>query len=264
MDFKDKVVWITGASSGIGEALAYSLANEKSKLIISSYEKDELNKVKDNCLKLTKECYAIVFNLLYPEEILKATKEVLKKYDKIDILINNGGISQRSLIIETPIELDRKIMEINYFGGITLTKAILPSMIKNNGGHIVVTSSISGRFGFPLRSAYAASKHAIYGFYETLRTELYKDKINVTIVCPGRIKTNISRNALTKNGSSHGIMDAGQEEGISVEKCAKKIIRAIKKNKKEVLIGGKEILMVYIKRFFPRLFNKIVLKINPT
>lgn len=260
MNFHNKVVWITGASSGIGEALAYAFAQEKAKVIISSNEPEELNRVKKNC----HNCFVVPFDLTDTEKIHNAVEKVVQEFGNIDILINNGGISQRALAIETPVEIDRKIMEINYFGQIALTKNVIPYMIKNGGGHIAVTTSITGKFGFPLRSAYSASKHALYGFFETLRQELKNEKINITIVCPGRVKTNISINAVTKDGKPYGQMDEGQAQGISVEKCAKKYLSAIRKNKKEVYIGGKEILMVYIKRFFPWVFNKIVDNVNPT
>jgi short-subunit dehydrogenase len=162
------------------------------------------------------------------------------------------------------MEIFRKIMEINLFGAVLLSKYVLPVMLKNGGGHIVATSSISGKFGFNLRSAYAASKHALHGFFESVRLENYKENIRVTIVCPGRVRTNISLNALTAEGKAHGKMDDGQDGGISAESCAKQILKAIRKNKKEVLIGGKELLMVHFKRFTPFIFNRIIRNIKPT
>jgi short-subunit dehydrogenase len=185
-------------------------------------------------------------------------------FPKIDILINNGGVSQRTLVKDTTMEIFRKIMEINLFGAVQLTKLVLPVMIKNGGGHIIATSSISGKFGFPLRSAYAASKHALHGFFETVRLENINENIKVTIVCPGRVKTNISYNAISTDGKPHGKMDDGQNEGISPEKCALQIMKAIRKNKKEVLIGGKELMMVHFKRFAPFIFYKIASKIKST
>lgn len=188
--------------------------------------------------------------------------EIVQKYTSIDYLLLNGGVSQRSLVYETPIEIDRKLMEINYFGNIALTKAVLPQMIRQQKGHIIVVSSIVGKFGFPFRSAYAASKHALHGFFETLRVEQKKDNIHVTIVVPGRVKTNISINALNKEGKQYGEMDPGQDKGISAQSCSKKIIKAIKKDKKEVLIGGKELVMVKIRTYFPCLFYRIIDKVK--
>lgn len=264
MYFNEKVVWITGASSGIGEAMAYEFSKENARLIISSNNIEELNKVKSNCLKNGTQCDAIFIDLEKPESIKEAFDKVMIITPKIDILINNGGVSQRTLFVDTPMEVFRKIMEINIFGAVELSKYVLPIMLKNGGGHIVATSSISGKFGFPLRSAYAASKHALHGFFESLRLENYKENIRVTIVCPGRVRTNISLHALTADGTAHGKMDDGQDGGITAENCARQILRAIRKNKKEVLIGGKELLMVHFKRFTPFIFTRIVKKIKPT
>jgi dehydrogenase/reductase SDR family member 7B len=164
---------------------------------------------------------------------------------------------------ETPLEIDRKVMEIDFFSYIILTKAVLPSMISQKEGYIAATSSISGKFGFPYRSAYAAAKHAIQGYYETLRLELAPFGISVTIAYPGRVRTNISINAITNDGNSHGLMDPGQATGISSEECARQYLKAIEARKPEKLIGGKELLMVHIKRLFPSIFFKIIKKVKP-
>jgi short-subunit dehydrogenase len=264
MFYKNKVVWITGASSGIGEALVYELAKQKAIIVISSNQLVELDKVKQNCDKLQAECLVQFLDVTNSDKINIATTEIITKYGRIDVLINNAGISQRALVVETPIEVDRKIMEINYFGSVMLTKAVLPYMIKQQSGYIAVTSSISGKFGFPLRSAYSAAKHALHGFFETLRSELYDHNIKVLIAFPGRVQTNISMHALTKDGTPHGKMDKGQSTGITAEKCAKQYLSAIEKDKKEILIGSSELLMVYIHKFFPRLFYKLARKIKPT
>ena len=264
MFFKDKVVWITGASSGIGEALTYEFAKQGAKLIISSNQQTELENVKQNCDQLGVECYIQFLDMMEIEEMPSITETLINKYSRIDVLVNNAGISQRSLVVETPLHVDRKIMEIDYFGTIALTKAVLPYMIKQNFGYIAATSSISGLFGFPLRSAYAAAKHALHGFFETLRSEVYHYNIKVLLAFPGRIKTNISLHALTKDGKEHGKMDDGQNFGISAESCARQYVKAIQKDKKEVLIGSKELLMVYIHKYLPRLFYKLARKINPT
>lgn len=264
MNYKDKIVWITGASSGIGKALSKDFAKEQATVILSSYEQEELKIAQTELLDFNKNIYIKVFDLSKMDEVKNAAKEILQKFGHVDVLINNGGISQRSLVTETSLEIDRKIMEVNYFAGVILTKAVLPAMIKNGYGHIVATSSISGLFGFPLRSAYAAAKHAIHGFYETVWAELKQKGINVTIVSPGRVQTNISLHALTKTGQAHGKMDDGQDNGITPEKCSQQIIRAMKKSKIQVLVGGKELIMVYIKRYFPRIFYRIITKVKST
>jgi len=190
--------------------------------------------------------------------------KALQQYGRIDILYNNAGISQRSATLETDMSVIRKIMDINYYAAVVLTKTILPQMISNGGGQLVVTSSIAGKFGFPLRSAYCSSKHALYGFFETIQAEYYNQNIHVTIVCPGRVRTNISFYALEKDGTKHGKLDAGQAGGISAEKAAKQIVNAIYYKKREILIGGKELIMTYIKRFFPNLAAKLARKLKTT
>ncbi len=262
--FKNKLCWITGASSGIGEALSVELAKQGAKLIISSNQPSELDRVCNTCIKYTKYCKQLAFDLSQPAEVELSAKKVLENYGTPYLLIHNGGISQRSLISETSMDLHRKIMEIDFFSYVMITKTVLPKMMEAREGYIVATSSISGKFGFPMRSAYASAKHAVQGFFETLRIEMLEHNIFVTVAYPGRVKTNISLNALKSDGTSHGKLDPGQAGGISPEKCAKKYIRAITKRKPEVLIGGKELLTVYIKRFAPRLFFRIVKNIKPT
>lgn len=264
MKLKGKTVWITGASSGIGEQLVYAVAKRENRLIISSNQEDELEIVRANCEKMGTDCLAIPFDLSLPEDIEKAVDLVKKKYTTVDVLINNGGISQRATATTTSIETVRKIMDINFMSAVMLSTSLLPIMVKNGGGVIAVTSSITGKFGFPLRSAYSASKHAIHGYFDSLRLENKERNIQVTIAVPGRVQTSISLNAITADGTVHGKMDEGQSGGIPADVCAEKYIRAIESNKTEVLIGGKELMMVHIKRFFPSLFNKIARKIKAT
>ena len=258
--FKNKVVWITGATSGIGEALAKEFALQGAKIIISSRRVEELERVK-NLLKLPEgDLLILPLDLEGLSNINILTQLVINKFGRIDILVNNGGISQRSLTKDTSIETDRKLMEVNFFGTVALTKSVLPYFLKQKGGHIVVVSSIVGKFGFHLRSAYAASKHALHGFFESLRMEIYNENVKVLIVCPGKIRTNISINAYTGDGSKHGKMDDSTNKGLSPEDCARKILKGIENNKEEILIGGNDIKAVFLKRFFPTLFSIIIRK----
>lgn len=261
-NLKDKVVWITGASSGIGEALAYALAKQGAHLVLTARNKEKLEKVKSQCLLSTSKCTVQALDLSKIEAIEGTVQSVIAQTGRIDVLINNAGRSQRSLAKDTPLSNDRSIMELNFFSPVALTKAVLPYMLKNKAGHIVVVSSISGKFGFPWRTAYAASKHAVQGFFESLRAELHDSNIKVTIVSPGRIKTDISLHALTESGQAYNIMDDGQANGMPASKCATKIINAIKKDKKDVLIGNAEVAMVYIRRFLPAIYYKLVSKIK--
>ncbi len=256
-------VWITGASSGIGEALACEYAKLGSNLILSSRNEEKLRLVATKCMDLGAKAFIAPLDLENTESIKQAAAKVLLNFSKIDILINNGGISQRSFAVETPVSVDRKIMETNFFGAITLTKEVLSALIKDGGGHIVVMSSVTGKFGFPLRTTYSASKHALQGFFEALRAELFEKNVKVIIVSPGRIYTNISLNAINKNGERYGVMDEGQAKGMPADICARKIIHAVKCNKKELWIGGKEVFLVYIRKYIPPLFHYLARKVKP-
>jgi dehydrogenase/reductase SDR family member 7B len=260
--FKGKVVLITGASSGIGEALVYAFASNGSRVIAASIDKQGLERVVKNCGGLTGSAREVVFDLSDTSAIESLVADLIREEGHIDILLNLGGVSQRATILETPLWLDRKIMEINYFGTIALTKAVLPYMVNNRCGQIAATSSITGRFGFPLRSAYSASKQALHGFFETLMIEHAKDNIKASVLIPGRVRTNISVHALTSSGKEHGRMDDGQAGGITPEKAAKMIIRGLKKNKREILVGSKELLMLKIRKYMPSLFFRLAGRIK--
>ncbi|MCI0522286.1 MAG: SDR family NAD(P)-dependent oxidoreductase [Bacteroidales bacterium] len=262
--YSGRVVWITGASSGIGEALVYKFVSNGSRVVASSCDSDQLDRVADRCSGMKGSITAVPFDLADTAAIEKLAGEVAAKEGRIDILLNIGGVSQRALIIDTPLWLDRRIMEVNYFGTIALTKAVLPHMISAGGGHIVATSSISGRFGFPLRSAYSASKQALHGFFETLLLEHKKDNIRVSVLIPGRVRTKISFSALTASGKEHGKMDEGLDKGITPERAAEQIIRGLKRNRREILVGSSELLMLSIRKYFPALFFRLAGKIKPT
>lgn len=262
MNYKGKTVWITGASSGIGAELARQFAAEGARVIISSHEAEELASVKKELEPVSKDVHEVVFNLGNPEEVKATAEKVLQKFGRVDVLMNNGGISTRAEATETSLEIDRRVMEIDYFSGVILTKALLPAMIKNGYGHIGVTSSISGKFGWPLRSAYAAAKHALFGFYKSVWAENHRKGIRVTLFSPGRVQTNISLHALEKDGKEHGKMDQGQAKGITPEKCAYKMIRAMKRNRKDVLIGGTELVMVWIHKYCKPLYYRMVNKVS--
>jgi short-subunit dehydrogenase len=238
---RNKVIWLTGASSGIGEALAYALAQKGAKLILSARRKDELERVKGNCAPVTQPDVRILPLDLSQSETLKlSTEAAVQIFGHIDILINNGGISQRSFAKDTIIDVDRRIMEVNYFGAVAITKYLLPHFLKRKSGHFVTVSSLTGIFGTPYRSGYAASKHALHGFFDSLRAELYKDVKNailVTMICPGFIRTPITLSAVTGDGTPLGKMDEAQFKGKPAEWCAEKIVSAIERKKEEVYIG---------------------------
>jgi short-subunit dehydrogenase len=258
----NRVIWITGASSGIGEALAYELAKKNAKLILSARRKEELERVKGNCKKESQVNIRILpLDLTETSTLQLTTQAAVQIFGHIDILVNNGGISQRSLIKDTALEVDKKLMDVNYFGAVALTKFLLPHFIQRKGGHFVVVTSLTGKFGTPYRSGYAASKHALHGFFDAVRAEHYADHVSVTMICPGFIHTPITYAALTGDGTPLNKMDEAQYRGKPAEWCAKKIVSAIEKKKEEVYIGGKEVWGAYIKRFFPKLFSRMIRKV---
>lgn len=262
MELKNKVIWITGASSGIGEAITYALAATGCKLVISSRRKEELERVKTNT-KLTGENILILPIDLEQYHLAKEwTEQVITKFNRIDILINNGGISQESFVLNTTTEVEQKIMNINYFGNVALSKAVAPIMQQQKSGKIAVTTSIVGKFGLPRLSTYAASKHALYGFYDSFRLELKKDNIAVLLVSPGFINTNVTLNAVTGDGKTYNKNSPAQENGMKTDVFAKKFVAALKSNRNHKYIGGKELLTIPFKTFFPNLFYNLMGKMS--
>jgi short-subunit dehydrogenase len=253
-----KIVWITGASSGIGEALAYELARRNCKLILSARNIKALEDVKSKCS--TAEVVILPFDLSDFDNAKNHVENAIAAFGKIDILVNNGGVSQRSLIVDTDFEVDKKLIEVDYLGTVALTKALLPHFIKNKKGHFVTVTSLMGKFGSPYRSGYCGAKHALHGFFDVLRMEHQKDNINVTLICPGFIQTNVAKNALTADGSKQNTDDEATLNGMPVAIFVKKLIKAVESNTFEAYIGGKEVLGVYLKRFFPKLLHRFVLQ----
>ena len=259
--FNDKVIWITGASSGIGEALVKELAvKSTATIILSSRHEDQLYAVAEKAGLSTDRFTVVPLDLAGYQNMNDKASEAVEKFGRIDILINNAGLSQRSLAMDTDIQVDKRLMDINFLGTVALTKAVTPYMIRNGGGHIVVVSSLMGIFGAPMRSGYAAAKHALHGFFDSFRAELYEKKILVTMICPGFVQTAISVNAVTGDGSLQGTMDDATMKGMPAEVFAKKMLTAIRQKKNQKSIGGREVAGAYLKRFFPALLAKIIRK----
>jgi short-subunit dehydrogenase len=264
MNFADKTIWITGASSGIGKSLAFELSKKDANLILSSRNEIELNRVKNAC-KNPEMVQLLPLDLEDYADFSFKVSQAISFFDTIDILFNNAGISQRSLAKETDISVDKRIMDINYLGTIALTKALLPHFIEKNKGHFVVITSIVGKVGTPLRSSYSASKHALHGFFDSMRAEVYENNIKVTLALPGFVKTNISLNALTGDGTAYNKMDKATNNGLTSEVFAKKLLKAVKRQQQEIYISGfKEKLGVYTQRFFPKLLSVMIRKLAVT
>jgi short-subunit dehydrogenase len=256
--FKDRRVWITGASSGIGEALAVAFHDAGARLILSARREDELKRVQSRCGG-EPGARILPLDMTRGEGLPEKARTALAVFAGIDLLVLNAGISQRALTRDTDDTVYRQLMEVNFFGPETLTRAILPSMLEARSGHLVVISSIAGKFGVPLRSGYSASKFALYGFYEALRAEEGRNGIRVTMVCPGFIRTGISLSALKGDGSRHAKMDQELAHGMPVEQCARQILKAVAREKEDVCVGAaREKGLVYLKRFFPGLLTKMI------
>jgi short-subunit dehydrogenase len=259
---QNKIIWITGASSGIGESLAYACLKEGAKIIISARRENELKRVAQNTKDNLNNIFILPLDLEFTDAIHEKVNLVIEKFGRIDILINNSGIGHRTQAVKTSTNIDRKVMEINFFGTINLTKAVARIMQKQQSGKLVVVTSIMGKYGLPLYATYAASKHALYGYFESLRQELFKDNVKILIVSPGFINTDVSTKLLKEDGTAYGIKSDSQNKGMSSKDCAARIINAIKNNHNHKYIGKYEIFSVYIKQLFPKLFYKLMRKMT--
>ncbi|MGA9269556.1 MAG: SDR family NAD(P)-dependent oxidoreductase [Lutimonas sp.] len=256
----NKTIWITGASSGIGRSLALVYGKDPVNLILSARSESKLDKVK-NEIGNPERIRVLPLDLTESESFPEIVEKAWGMFNGIDIMIHNGGISQRSLVAETPLSVDRSIFETNYFGTVGLTKCLLPYFRQRGSGHFVVITSVVGKFGTALRSSYSGSKHALHGFFESLRAEHYEDNIQVSLICPGFVNTSVSINALTADGSKQGTKDKATAGGLPPDVFAHKARRAISRQKREAIIGGPlEVIAVYIKRFFPGIHSRMIRK----
>lgn len=301
ISFREKVIWITGASSGIGEALAIQLSALGARLILTSRNREALERVRARCAvqgslvqgdlgagkhaleeevcalcsspevrtpaeftahqneslqKLRAENTSNVSILpadLTSVNIAELVQEAMARYGRIDILINNAGIGQRASAEETDAPVLRQIMELDFFAPVLLTQALLPHF-RANGGHVVVTGSMAGLMGVPRRTAYSAAKHAVMGYFESLQVENDIPGFHITIVSPGRIRTDLSINALRGSGEKHGQMDDAQVKGIPAAECARRMIRAIAQRRRHVVIARRERLLWWLRKWAPPLY----------
>ena len=263
-EFSDKVIWITGASSGIGEALAYAFSARGSRLILSSRRADELERVRQTCVH-PDQVKVIPMDLLDMGLFARRTTEAIAAFGQIDMVVHNGGVSQRGLAIETPLEVQRKVMELDHFSYVALTQAVLPHFAERKAGHFVVVSSVMGKIGTPMRSAYAAAKHALHGYFDCLRAEVAALGIRVTILTPGYIRTNISLHSVTKDGSPMGKMSAVIDKGLLADRAAAQIMRAVARGKYEAYIGkmGPERMALWVNRWFPGVLIRMAPRLIP-
>ena len=248
-----KTALITGASSGIGAALAREFARRGADLILLARNQERLEAVQADCAKLGAGAVRLVAADITDYPAIDAFAPTVA--GRIDFLVLNAGISQRSLALETDEAVDRRVMEVDFFAPVHLAKVLHAAGKWDRATHIAATSSISGLFGFPQRSAYCAAKHALKGYFEALQLET---GMKVTLLFPGRINTPISLSALEGDGSVHGRMDPGQAGGMDADRCARRCVRAILRGRRQLLVGGRELLACYLYKYFPRLFFKFI------
>lgn len=261
MKFHNKVVWITGASSGIGEALAYAFAAEGAQLVLSARREEELQRVAKAC----GNAYVLPFDMLSLSEHAERVQEVMNKYGRIDYVVLNAGVSQRSFVKDTDFEVYRRLFEVNFFSIVSLTQAVLPIFTAQQSGVFVPIASVAGRISTPRRAAYGATKHALIGFFDSVRAEGFTEGIRVTTILPGYIKTNISLHAMNEKGEAYGKMDPNQAKGLDPHFTAQKILQAIAAGKNEFFVGGfLEGFGLFVKRFFPSIMPFMLRKIKNT
>jgi short-subunit dehydrogenase len=258
MNFQDRRVWITGASSGIGEALAVAFHQAGAKLVLSARREDELKRVQAACGG-EPNTRVLPMDVTNAEELPEKTRLALSVFGGVDVLVLNAGITQRSRTRETDENVYRRLMEVNFFGPEAMARAVLPSMLAQKSGHMVVISSVAGKFGVPMRSGYSATKFALHGLFEALRAEEERNGIHVTLVCPGYIRTEISMSALRGDGRKHAKMDSELARGMPAEECARQILAGIARKKKEIVVAAaREKALVYLKRFFPAVLARMM------
>lgn len=237
-EFKDSVVWITGASEGIGRALAVAFAEVGASVVASARNADalaELASEREDAIT------ALPLDVTDGTAITRSAETVLGRFGRVDLLINNAGLTHRALIRETGLDVFRRIMEVNFFGALALTQAVLPSMLERGSGHIALMGSPAGKYATPLRSGYCAAKYAAHGFFESLRSEVAGDGIGVTVIIPGPIRTNVTLNAITGDGGTFGKMEDGIANGISPEDCAKAVLAGLAAGEDEIYVVTPEV-----------------------
>lgn len=259
-NLQDQVVWVTGASSGIGQALAIAFAELGAQLVLSARRDSELQRVKA-LLPNQDQHLCVPLDITNTLQIEQALQQVLAEKGRIDWLINNAGLSQRALIQDTSMETERKIMEVDYFAHVAMTKAVLPTLLKQKSGHVVFISSVAGLIGTQYRATYSAAKAAIHMWANSLRAEVAAQGIDVSVVFPGFVKTNVSLNALTGDGEAQGFQDEAIEQGLDADEFAEQTVKALLQKQEYIVIGGrKEKLGVMLSRLAPSILYKQIRK----
>ncbi|CAM9124533.1 SDR family NAD(P)-dependent oxidoreductase [Acinetobacter bereziniae] len=257
-----KVVWITGASSGIGKALAAECALQGAQVILSARRLEELEKVRVSLLHPDHHL-SVAMDITDEAQVRHAYEQVLDQKGRIDLLINNAGLSQRALITETSMQTERAIMEIDYFSQVFLTKLVLPTFIAQKSGRIAYISSVAGLLGTQYRATYSAAKAAIHMWANSLRAEVAQDGVKVSVIFPGFVKTNVSFNALNGAGKPQAHQDEAIENGLEADDFAKQTVSALLNGQEYIVVGGaKEKLGVWVSRLSPTTLYKMIRKMK--
>lgn len=257
-----KVVWITGASSGIGKALAAECALQGAQVVLSARRLEELEKVRISLLNPDHHI-SVAMDITDEAQVRHAYEQVLDEKGRIDWLINNAGLSQRALIADTTMQTERAIMEIDYFSQVFLTKLVLPTFLAQKSGRIAYISSVAGLLGTQYRASYSAAKAAIHMWANSLRAEVAQDGVNVSVIFPGFVKTNISFNALNGAGKAQAHQDEAIENGLEADDFAQKTVSALLKGQEYIVVGGrKEKLGVLVSRLSPSTLYKMIRKMK--
>ena len=265
MDFKNKIVWITGASSGIGEALAYEFASKGANLVLSARREPELQRVAEQCEKQGGRVLVLPFDMVDLDLHAQQVEHVIHTFGRIDVLVLNAGVSQRSFVLETKFDVYRRLFEINFFSIVHLVQQVIPVFQKQHAGIFVPIASVAGRISTPRRAAYGATKHALIGFFDSVRAELHGDGVQVSTILPGYIRTEISLHAMNEHGEKYGLMDPNQAKGLDPALTAQKIVEAVSQGKNEFFVGGAlERLGLIVKQFAPRIMPWMLRKIKNT
>ena len=260
MSFSEQVVWITGASSGIGKALAIELAAQGARIVLSARNEARLHETRALCAKPDQH-FVLPLDVTDEKAVFSAPSFILDEMGRLDVVVLNAGIGQRGSVAETSAEIHRRLMEVNFFGQTMPARAVLPHFQAQNSGQFVVITSIMGKLSTPRRATYAASKHALHGWFEGLRAELYTADIDITLLCAGYIKTEISFHSVLGDGTPHGAMDDAHRDAMSSDVFARKAAKAIKKRRAVAYIGGMERFAPWLERISPALVRFLLPRI---
>ena len=259
-DLNGKVVWITGASSGIGKAIAQQCAALGAQVVLTARRHEELENVRQS-LTNPDQHISVIADITDESQVRHAYEQVLQQKGRIDWLINNAGLSQRALIRDTTMQTERAIMEVDYFSQVFLTKTVLPTFLAQKSGRIVFISSVAGLLGTQNRASYSAAKAAIHMWANSLRAEVADQGIGVSVIFPGFVQTNVSLNALNGEGKPQGHPDEAIENGLSAEDFAVQTVQALQNGEEYIVIGGKkEKLGVLVSRISPKVLYKMIRK----